>query len=196
MALQNMLERIRADTEKEVKAILGEAEAKAVQAETAAKTRIEELYRRESEALRSRLTSAEVRKLSAREIELRHNVLIEREGLLSEARRRLEKWLRALSPERETELLAGFMAKAKALVPKGTVVASARTKKLLGRSADGLDFEADENIEAGFRVRSSDGRRVVDLTLASVVADFWERERADVAGDLFGDAMASGDKKG
>jgi len=196
VALQNMLERIRADTEKEVKAILGEAEAKAVQAETAAKTRIEELYRRESEALRSRLTSAEVRKLSAREIELRHNVLIEREGLLSEARRRLEKWLRALSPERETELLAGFMAKAKALVPKGTVVASARTKKLLGRSADGLDFEADENIEAGFRVRSSDGRRVVDLTLASVVADFWERERADVAGDLFGDAMASGDKKG
>jgi vacuolar-type H+-ATPase subunit E/Vma4 len=104
-----MLERIRADTEKEVKAILGEAEAKAVQTETAAKTRTEELYRRESEALRSRLTSVEVRKQSAREIELRHNVLTEREGLLSEARRRLEKWLTALPPEREAELLAGFV---------------------------------------------------------------------------------------
>ena len=192
MALQNMLERIRADTDKEVKAILGEAEAKASQAETAANTRREELYRREFEALRSRLISAETRKQSAREIELRHKVLIDREGLLSEARRRLEKWLRSLPPEQESRLLSGFMAQVKELMPKGTVIASARTRKLLGRSLEGFDFVADENIEAGFRVRSSDERRVVDLTFESVIADFWERERADVAGDLFGDAMSGG----
>jgi len=191
-----MLERIRADTEKEVRAILGEAEAKAAQTETAAKARMEELYRRESEALRSRLTSAEVRKQSAREIELRHNMLTERERLLIETRWRLEKWLRTFTPEQETELLDGFMAKAKALVPKGAIISSARTEKLLGRSAEGFDFEPDENIEAGFRVRSSDGRRVVDLTLESVVLDFWERERANVAESLFGDATVGGDKKG
>jgi vacuolar-type H+-ATPase subunit E/Vma4 len=189
-----MLDRIRADTEKEVKAILGEAEAKASQAETTANARREELHHREFEALRSRLVSAETRKQSAREIELRHKVLIDREGLLSEARRRLEKWLSSLPPEQASRLLAGFMAQARALVPKGTVTSSARTKKLLGRSLEGFDFTADENIEAGFRVRSSDERRVVDLTFESVIADFWERERADVAGDLFGDAMSGGGK--
>jgi hypothetical protein len=71
-------------------------------------------------------------------------------------------------------------AAAKAIVPVGTLLVSARTGDLLG-DVNGFAVEVDLMLAEGFRLHSADGRIVLDLEFDAVAKEFWDRRRATVA---------------
>ncbi len=195
MSMERLAERIRADAEREVRAIReeGERRAQALEAETL--DRAEKLHRREAEALRERLQAAAGSECSSREIELRRAELREREALLDELRAGLETWLEALPPAQEKTLLAGMLAGARAVVAAGRLEAPARCRELLG-AQPGLEAGEAGFPGGGFRLLSPDGRKVVDMTYRALAGDFWERRRAEIAAELFGDALGDSARGG
>jgi vacuolar-type H+-ATPase subunit E/Vma4 len=189
--MENLAERIRSDTRKEVQNIGHEAEMRASALESATKARAEELYAREVAALRGRLAMAASGECSSRDSELRREFLRERESLLDGLRSGLENWLATLPAEEEKRLLAELLEMARREIADGTVELSAKTRRLIGEAA-GLQFKVDDSLSGGFRLGSSDGRRMADMTYASLVRDFWERRRAEAAAALFEDAGGDG----
>ena len=191
MALDSLADKVREDAKREVAQIMDEAEKKASAIEAEARTRCDSLARREIEAVRTKLKYATMREQSSRELEARHSFLNERELHLQELVRRFSKWLNGLPPAQEAKLLGSMMDKALQQVKTGVIIAAPRAKDLLGKE-EGFAFQADENIGGGFKLMSADGRKVIDMTYDSVVAEFWERQRCSAARDLFGDGMAMG----
>lgn len=158
MALKNLIDTIEADAARETKAIRAKAETEAAGIEAEAKARGEALYRREEDALRTRLSFGARRERSTREIEVKRALLHEREILLGEVRRKFETWLGSLPPAADKDLHAGFLAKAKALLPDGAVTLSPRTKEILGGALKGVACEPDDAMVGGLRCVSTDGR--------------------------------------
>jgi vacuolar-type H+-ATPase subunit E/Vma4 len=193
--MERLAERIRADAEREVRAIGEEAERRAQAIEAETRERAEKLHRREAEALRERLKAAAGSERSSKEIELRRAELREREALLDELRSGLELWLEALPPAQEQALLAGALARARAAVPAGGLEAPARCRELLGPQP-GLEAAEAGFPGGGFRLRSPDGRKVVDMTYRALARDFWERRRAEIAAELFGEALSDSGRGG
>ena len=189
MALELLVEKIRADAAREVQAILADSDKECAGIASETRSRGDTLYAREMEALRARMAAAARQETSQREIESRRSLLQQREALLDDLRHRLEEWLASLPDDRQAALLRRLLDCARAIVPAGAFIASAHTHATVAPLGAGMEFVPDDGIGHGFKLRSEDGRIVVDMTFAALARDFWERRRPEFAQELFGEAL-------
>ncbi|MCX7933694.1 MAG: V-type ATP synthase subunit E [Planctomycetota bacterium] len=191
MSLDKLLTQIAEDAEREIKAIRAEAEAKAAAIEAEARAREEHLWQRENEVLRRRLHFAASQERSAREVKSKRRLLHEREVLLEELRQRFVQWLNHLPAAQETALLHGLWQRGVARVPRGILIANARTREILGEAT--AAFRWQEEAISGMRLISEDGCIAVDLTYPTLVAEFWQRQRSAAARALLGEERFLGE---
>lgn len=192
MGLEELVERIRKDTAREVSRIRAEAEKEAGRIEADAKAREDAQVRRGLESRRTQLEFDSRRKISSRESDLKRAFLDERETLLRDVLASLEMKLADLPAEEEKALLSSLVGGAKRQIATGRIRVSNRGRELLAGLLSGYKTEADESLNGGFVVESEDGLRSMDLTFAALVDAFWLKHRIDVARALVGEELSSG----
>ncbi len=192
MAMEELLERIQRDMEREVASIREDGERNAAQIEEAARAKESAAVKREMERCRSQFAFESKRKLSALKCDQNRQALDERETMLQAVLLKLEEQIAALPAAEEKSMLQKILKKSLKDIPHGTIRLNTRTKEIIAAEIKTLKVETDDSLAGGFLLISESGEKVLDCTYPALVDLFWEKHRIDVARVLVGEELASG----
>jgi len=192
MAMEELLERIRRDMEREIGSIRDGGERAAAQIEDAARARESAMVKREMERCQTQFAFESKRRLSALKCDQNRQVLDERETMLSTVLEKLEEQVAALPAAEEKKLLVSVLKKSTKEIAQGRIRLNSRTKEMLATEAKGFTVETDDSLSGGFLLLTESGDRVLDCTYPALMDLFWEKHRIDVARVLVGEELASG----
>lgn len=171
------------------------------QAETAAKAKLKEAERLREETVSSASNEASsIREGGRKRVEeeaarLRRDAAREAQIEIMVARRSMMKRVldqaygqlmqAALSDESRRKHIAQFVRKASDELGKGTIHASPEDIELL-KDAVPFSVKGDLKAAGGILAESADGSVLIDLTLDTLLNDFWQKNIALANGILFG----------
>jgi V/A-type H+-transporting ATPase subunit E len=174
-------DRIRQDTQAEVRSILTAAQEKAAKIKLAAD--------QETERQTSHLMNQEV---SAANLVVKRQLLNTQKDLLDQVYRTALEKIAALPQDFHREALKNLLAKAKAEIPEGIVHGNSRDHEILSGliSSDpalkGYELGKPIEMEGGVIIESKDGELQIDFSYRTFLNGVWETGLKDASGILFG----------
>ena len=174
-------DRIRQETQAEVRSILTAAQEKAAKIKLDADQDVE----RQTAHIMNQETSAA-------------NLLIKRQHLNTQKELLDQVYaaalvrVRDLPDEFHREALKGLLARAKAEIPEGVIHVSKRDSGLLGQiigtdpSLKNYRVGEPADIEGGIIIESKDGELLIDYSYRTIMAGIWETRLKDASDILFG----------
>jgi V/A-type H+-transporting ATPase subunit E len=174
-------DRIRQETQADVRSILAAAQEKAAKIKLAAD--------QETERQTSHLMNQEV---SAANLVVKRQLLNTQKDLLDQVYRTALEKIAALPQDFHREALKNLLARAKAEIPEGIVHCNSRDREILSGliSSDpalkGYALGKPVETEGGVIIESKDGELQLDYSYRTFLNGVWETGLKDASGILFG----------
>jgi V/A-type H+-transporting ATPase subunit E len=174
-------DRIRQETQAEVRSILAAAQEKAAKIKMAAD--------QETELQTSHIMNQEV---SAANLVVKRQLLNTQKDLLDQVYRAALEKIAALPQDFHRDAMKNLLSKAKAEIPQGIVHCNRRDSEILSRlissdpSLKGYAMGVPVEIEGGIIIESTDGELQIDYSYRTFLNGIWETGLKDASGILFG----------
>lgn len=177
MALENVVDSIRAQARKEADEALAQARRRAADVALRADAEAHALRERKARELRDAGGLLRKREIAAAELEARRMRLSAERALLLELRKGVETRLASLPPETRARHLRALSQRA----PVGRLLVGARDRELASRL--GRDLGTVEAL-GGVVVEAADGSSREDLRYETILDDVWQEHLREIAGIL------------
>jgi V/A-type H+-transporting ATPase subunit E len=184
MALDNVMEEIKASADKQASEIDSQAaaEVKAIQAE--AEALIADMKEKEDKKLKEAIERLKRQELSSAELESKKIVLSKKKEILAKAFETVLAYLESAPRDVKLEQYKKMAKLAKTVIDKPKAVISQKddfTAKELGVKS----VENDPRIRAGMILQSEDGTVEVDMQYETLLRAIWNREIKTLSDILF-----------
>ena len=125
--------------------------------------------------------------MSSAELETRKRILQTKAEVLDRVKSEVLKRLQDLPIVDRERYIKKLLAKARTIIPEGTVSVRTKDQDLLKSNIGGYRIGEPVDIAGGMIVESKDRKMVLDLSFETLFEETWERNFAKISQDLFGE---------
>ncbi|GEM_PF-3324595 len=186
MGLENIVERIVAESQAEEKRIISEAEAERQKMLGEAGKKRDEILANYRRRMEEAVVQLKQREAARTEVEVKKRLLESRKEILDYAHNAVLDHFRNLPDDVKRKYYSAMARRVVAELSGGVIRCRAGEERFFSGIPN---FTVGENIDCigGFLAESTDGSVVLDMRFDDIVSEIWEKNAGEISGIIFPD---------
>lgn len=184
MSLENVLNEIHSQGQKEIANIFAEGKQEAERIMAEAKEKLKKIEAAKKKETDDKIKQLRIQELSIAELDAKKNVLNMQKGLLDKLRKEVLQKLKEMPADKNQQFLAKLIERSKIEFESGKVYCNSNDERYVKANAP-FTFGGTINCIGGILVENDDGSINMDFRYESILDDIWKDVMKDVSKVLF-----------